>query len=430
MKRNKKSRKTNLLAAIKIVVAMALICVMLLLSACSQNQTVKIDGLPIVGDFAPKGEIFVEVDTTSVSKDVVPEARAYAFEEGDWNQLERFEMELTIPKKYTASGEKDGHDISLPIQYFIHNKKTYAYLNVDTKTEQKLMGVQTFPIVGNESCILIQQLDVFEPLCVNLKTGEITFVLNTDKSSSSHIYCVSETQPYAAVMKMRTNETVTDGYIVDLTNFDAKKILLPGYESMDGVQEIYPQQFVDSRLYVWYRLIEHDENGDQKEGTVVCDAKKGTVEKFDENLSYYTDCQYPHIKMNVDQDTGAVRVLNLKNGADYTYSMQPSAKLDMFGSLDESGRFLLSQYKQKAIENDEDKTVSENTSEPYTPIFIDLEKGKIIDITKYIKDFTISQYKGYNVTAKYWADETHLLITYEKENVHYTDILDLKSAMN
>ena len=105
--------------------------------------------------------------------------------------------------------------------------------------------------------------------------------------------------------------------------------------------------------------------------------------------------------------------------------------MDIVGIPNESGKFILGGHKEKPIAfyDDEGNPVVENTLDPYTPVFIDMEKGKVVDITKHIKHFSLDKYKGCNISFKQWLDETHIMITYNAENETYTEILDLKNAM-
>jgi len=341
--------------------------------------------------------------------DVVPSARAFAYEDGDWYELKRYETEITISKEFTY-GEYGGHDITLPIQYFIYHSKTYAYPNVEKTSGVNVYGVDMYPIPGKENHILMDQLGVFSTMYVDLNSGDITPIFREDMPLKGGIACVSDNAPYAAIIcNMEESEPPT-GYIVDLNNLCITEIVLPPYDkSKYSFNDLYPLAFVNSRLYVWYRLFERDANS--KEWTLVYDLEKGTVEEFSLNLASCDSNIYPHIQMQCDQTTGMVRVLNLKSGEDYSFILFPSVQIG--GSPSSTGRYLLCTYYDLSLAGCDanGEPYYENSLETMRHILVDMKNQKQIDLSKVDPklDLVAMTYEGMPC-AGFWVSDTEIAI--------------------
>jgi len=194
---------------------------------------------------------------------------------------------------------------------------------------------------------------------------------------------------------------------------------------------VTPQRFVGDELLVTYRINCASNNDENYSETYYYNLKNGEMRQWNKEFEGDLSCSTnDYFFVKTDRNKGSIRVRNIKTEEDFYFEIGPH--FDIQGSLNESGRYLIGEYKQLIVSHYDDRgnAVYEDTSTPYIPAFIDLEKGEIIEeIAEHIKGFSITEYKDRAVTSKQWMDETHLLITYEKENGYYTDILDLKNAM-
>ncbi|MBR5523976.1 MAG: hypothetical protein IKU51_01745 [Clostridia bacterium] len=398
----------------KFVSIVLTLCLLFLLTSCEgNNHTTGVITLPIEGYFASKGEILVETDP--VLDAVVPFARAYVYENGEWYELERYETEITISKEFTY-GEYSGRDITLPIQYFAYHSKIYAYPNVEKISEVNVYGLDMYSVPSKENCILIDQYGVFSTMYVDLSSGDITPIFREDMPLKGGVACVSDNAPYAAIIcNMEESEPPT-GYIVDLNNISIKEIVLPPYdESKYSFNDLYPLALVNSRLYVWYRLFVQNEN--DKEGTLVYDIEKGTVDEYAENLSLYdafNSDAYSYIQMKCDQDTGTVRVLNLKSGEDYSFTLYPSIQIG--GTPSSTGRYLLCTYYDTPLAGYDENGNSyyENSLKTVHHIVVDMKNQKQIDLSKVDPklDLDAMTYNGVSCTGLWVSDTEIAIVTY------------------
>lgn len=402
----------------KFVSIVLILCLLFLLTSCDgNNHTTGVVTLPIEGHFTPKGEIFVE--TNPVLNDVVPSARAYAYEDGDWYELKRYETEITISKEFTY-GEYSGCDITLPIQYFIYHSKTYAYPNVEKTSGAYVYGLDMYPVPTKENCILIGKQGAFSTMYVDLNIGDITPIFREDMPLKGGIACVSDNAPYAAIICNMEEYDPPTGYIVDLNNLSVTEIGFPPYdETKYSLNDLYPLAFVNSRLYVWYRLFVQNEN--DKEGTLVYDLEKGTVEKYAENLSFYNSLNsdvYPYIQMKCDQGTGTVRVLNLKSREDYSFTLYPWVQIG--GIPSPTGRYLLCTYYDMPLAgyDENGEPYYKNSPETVRHIVVDMKNQKQIDLSKVAPELNLDAmtYDGMSCTG-FWISDTEIaIVTYSSED--------------
>ncbi|MBE6799148.1 MAG: hypothetical protein E7525_05175 [Ruminococcaceae bacterium] len=395
-----------------------LLCSVFLLTSCGgKNHTEDTVNLPIVGHFTPMGEIFIETARITEISVAVPHARAYAYEDGKWHALKRYETQITISEQFTY-GEYSGRDITLPIQYFVYHSKTYAYLNADKTSDLNIKELDIYPIPKKEHCILIDKLGAFSTLYVDLNSGDIKPVFREEMPLQGRVACVGDNAPYAAVICNMEGHEATAGYVIDLNDLSVKEIILPPYdETKYAFNDLYPLVFVDSRLYVWYRLFELDTDRGDKEGTLVYDVEKGTVEELAEDLVFYNSfnySEYPYIQMNCDQGTGMIKVLNLKEGSEYSYIIYPSGCIG--GSPNSTGQYLLCKYCDTPLagydENGEPYYANSLKTERH--LLVDMKNQKRIDLS--IVDSKLDMdnmtYDGTPCIC-YWVSETEIAVVTE-----------------
>ena len=83
------------------------------LSSCYNSNKGEAVALPIKGHFSVKGDIIVETDKISVTNDVIPNAKAFTYKDGEFYKLKRFETEITLPEEVTGYGK----ELKIPLQY-------------------------------------------------------------------------------------------------------------------------------------------------------------------------------------------------------------------------------------------------------------------------------------------------------------------------
>lgn len=198
-------------------------------SACGNAEIDNRVNLPIKGHFSVKGDIIVETDKISVTDDVIPNAQAFTYKDGEFYKLKRYETEIIVPKKYTVYGEYYGNDVNLKIQYFINNSTVYAYSNIDRKEMGNFIDIISIP--QNDDSVIIQGSEIL-PIYVNLKNGKITPVFDSKKQGfdmSASVSCISEDGKYAVIRGTSLGEKVQESYIISLTKFEITKIPMPTY---------------------------------------------------------------------------------------------------------------------------------------------------------------------------------------------------------
>ena len=185
----------------KKIISLVLILCFFLLTACSNNQTNIAEkvALPIKGHFSVKGDIIVETDKISVTDNVIPNAEAFTYKDGEFYKLKRYEAEIIVPKKYTVYGEYYGNDVNLKIQYFINNSTVYAYSNIDRKEMGNFIDIISIP--QNDDSVIIQGSEIL-PIYVNLKNVGIL-----DEEQNKHI--IEETRRLVSdKLKLNENQVV------------------------------------------------------------------------------------------------------------------------------------------------------------------------------------------------------------------------------
>ncbi len=400
-------------------------------SACGNVETENKVTLPIKGHFSVIGDIIVETDKISVANIVLPNARAFTYKDGGFYELKRYETEITVPEKYTTYGEDYGKDISLPLQYFISNSTVYAYLNVDRK-EMGGFSVEIIPIPQNDECVIMQSLEVL-PLYVNLKSGKIASVFDKGKHDfdmSARVTCVSEDGKYAAILGTRLDEMIPESYIINLKNFEIAEIPLPQYnEEYYILMNSYPSVFADGRLYVNYKLMELDVDGGETVGACFYDVKKKKSEALAAPLTDYTNNdQYPYIKIKFEQETGTLKIKNLKDVIDYSFSVYPSNGL--WGSSNKTGQYFIGTYFDMPIAgyDENGQPYYENNPQNQKYLTLDVKNQKRIDLTKADNKFNYTTYNGLPCGYR-WISETELLITcHDGEEEYIQTVIDVKDA--
>lgn len=417
----------------KLLLILLTLTMLISVSACGNVETENKVTLPIKGHFSVIGDIIVETDKISATNDVIPNARAFTFKDSEFYKLKRYEAEITIPKKHTTYGEDYGKDISLPVQYFISNSTVYAYLNVDRK-EMGGFSVEIIPIPRNDECVIMQSLEVL-PLYVNLKSGKIAPVFDKGKHDfdmSARVTCVSEDGKYVAVLGTRIDEMIPRSYIINLKNFEIAEIPLPQYQYNEEYYKLknsYPSVFADGRLYVNYKLTELDIDGGETVGACFYDVKKKKSEALAAPLTDYAGSeQYPYIQMKFENETGTLKIKNLKDVIDYSFSVYPSNGL--WGSPNKTGQYFIGTYFDMLLAgyDENGQPYYENNPQNQKHITIDAKNQKRIDLTKVDNKFNYTTYDG-KACVCYWISETELIITcHDGEEEYIQTVINVKDA--
>lgn len=386
-------------------------------SACGNSEIDNRVNLPIKGHFSVKGDIIVETDKISVTNDVIPNAKAFTYKDGEFYKLERYETEITLPEEVTGYGK----ELSIPLQYFICNKTVYAYPNVESKSLGLKIEICSVP--NNENRVLINAGVVLKPVCVDLKSGKITPVFDKKKQGveiEGQISCISEDGKYAAAIGIRLDEMVTKSYIINLKNFEIFEIpMIPYNKEFYKIKHIYPSVFADGRLYVDYALIELDIDGGGKVGAFFYDIKKKKSEELAAPLNDYTRIdQFPYIKMKFEQQTGTLKIKNLKDIIDYSFSVYPSNGL--WGSPNKTGQYFIGSYFDMPIAgyDENGQPYYENVQQNQKYIVVDVKNQKRIDLSKIDDKFNYKTYDGKSCGYS-WISETELIIFCQDGNEEY-----------
>lgn len=399
-------------------------------SACGNVETENKVTLPIKGHFSVIGDIIVETDKISVANMVLPNARAFTYKDGGFYELKRYETEITVPKKYTVYGEAYGEDISLPLQYFVADSTVYAYLDVDRKGWGGYVTI--IPIPQNDECVIMQGSELL-PLYVNLKSGKITPVFDAKKidfDMSGRVTCVSEDGKYAAGIGTKLDDMIPRSYIINLKNFKIAEVPLPQYNSEHyKLKDSYPSVFADGRLYVNYTLTELDIDGGETVGTFFYDIKKKKPEKLAAPLTDYASSeQYPYIQMKFENDTGTLKMKNLKDVIDYSFSVYPSNGL--WGLPNKTGQYVIGTYFDMPLAgyDENGQPYYENDPQNQKHLMLDVKNQKRIDLSKIDSKFAYTTYDGNPCTYR-WISETELLITcHDGEEEYIQTVINVKDA--
>ncbi len=414
----------------KLLLILLTLTMLISVSSCGNVETENKVTLPIKGHFSVIEDIIVETDKISVTNDVIPNAQAFTYKDGEFYKLKRYEAEITIPKKYTIYGEDYGKDISLPLQYFISNSTVYAYLNVDRKGWGGYVTI--IPIPQNDECIIMQGSKLL-PLYVNLKSGKITPVFDAEKSGfalSGEVTCVSEDGKYAAVLGTRLDDMIPRSYIINLKNFTIAEIPLPKYNNEHyKLKNSYPSVFADGRLYVNYTLTELDIDGGETVSTCFYDVKKKKSEALAAPLTDYASSErYPYIQMKFENETGTLKIKNLKDVIDYSYSVYPSNGL--WGSPNKTGQYFIGSYFDMPLAGYDENGAPyyENTPQNKKDLALDIKNQKRIDLSKIDSKFDYTTYDGVPCAYR-WISETELLVTCQDGEEEYIQtVIDVKEA--
>lgn len=377
-------------------------------SACSNAEIDNRVNLPIKGHFSVKGDIIVETDKMSVTDNVIPNAEAFTYKDGEFYKLKRYETKIVIPQEHTAYAD----DMTLELQYFICNETVYAYLNTDRKM-LPTYSIDILSIPQNDECIIVQGGEI-RPLYINLKNGKITPVFGNEKQGfdmSSSVVCISEDGEYAVVLGTRSGQKAQESYIINLMSFKATKIPMPQYsKEYYELKHFYPNVFVDGRVYVNYVLTELDIDGGEKVGTFFYDIKKKKSEELAAPLNDYTSIdQFPYIKMKFEQETGTLKIKNLKDVIDYSFSVYPSNGL--WSSPNKTGQYFIGSYFDMPLAgyDENGQPYYENVQQNQKYIVVDVKNQKRIDLSKIDDKFNYTTYDGKSCGYS-WISETELLI--------------------
>lgn len=409
----------------KLISIILILCMSVLLSSCSHSNKGETVALPIKGHFSVKGDIIVETDKISVTNDVIPNAKAFTYKDGEFYKLKRYETKIIIPQEHTDYAD----DMSLELQYFICNETVYAYLNADRKM-LPTYSIDILSIPQNDECIIVQSGEIC-PLYINLKNGKIIPVFDNEKQGfdmSSSVVCISENGKYAVILGTRSGQKAQESYIINLTSFKATKIPMPQYsKEFYELKHFYPDAFVDGRVYVNYALTELDIDGGGKVGTFFYDIKKKKSEELATPLNDYTSIdQFPYIKMKFEQETGTLKIKNLKDVMDYSFSVYPSNGL--WGSPNKTGRYFFGSYFDMPISGYDENGIPyyENVQQNKKHIMLDVKNQKQIDLSEIDNKFNYTTYNG-NTCVCSWISETELLITcYDGEEEYIETVINVE----
>lgn len=401
----------------KLISITLILCISLMLSACDNINKGETVALPIKGHFSVRGDIIVETDKISVTNDVIPNAKAFTYKDGEFYKLKRYETKIIIPQEHTAYAD----DMTLELQYFICNGTVYAYLNVDRKM-LPTYSIEILSIPQNDECIIIQSGEIC-PLYINLKSGKITPVFDSEKEGSdmpASVVCTSEDGKYAVVLGIRSGQKAQESYIINLGNFKATKIpMCPYNKEFYELKHFYPDVFVDGRVYVNYALTELDIDGGGKVGAFFYDIKKKKSEELAAPLNDYTSIdQFPYIKMKFEQKTGTLKIKNLKDIVDYSFSVYPSNGL--WGSPNKTGQYFIGSYFDMPIAgyDENGQPYYENVQQNQKHIVVDVKNQKRIDLSKIDDKFNYKTYDGKSCRYS-WISETELIIFCQDGNEEY-----------
>lgn len=397
-----------------------------LLSSCGHSNKGEAVSLPIKGHFSVKGDIIVEADKKSVLNDVIPNTQAFTYKDGEFYKLKRYETEITLPEEVTRYGK----ELNIPLQYFVCNKTVYAYPNVERKS--LALAIEICSVPNDENRILITSGTLLKPVCVNLKSGKITPIFDKKKQDveiSGQVSCISEDGKYAAAIGTRIDEMIVKSYIINLKNFNIAEVPLPQYDKERyKYKNSYPYVFADGRLYINYTLTELDIDGGEKVCDFFYDVKKKKAEALAAPLTDYTRSeQYPYIQKRFDNETGTLKIKNLKEIVDYSFSVYPSNGL--WGSTNKTGQYFIGSYFNIPLAgyDENGQPFYENVQpENQKYIVVDVKNQKRIDLSKIDDKFNYTTYDGKSCGYS-WISETELLINcYDGEEEYIETVINVE----
>lgn len=402
-----------------LLIALAL-SILMSFSACGNSEIDNRVNLPIKGHFSVKGDIIVETDKISVTDDVIPNAEAFTYKDGEFYKLKRYETEITIPKKYTIYDELYGKYQTLPLQYYFCNGMVYAYLNTNEKGFS-LLNIQIFSIPGNEEYVIIQGMYII-PLYVNLKSGKFKSIFeksDQDLDTTLRVTCISEDGKYLALFGTTLEKFEQGIYIINLKNFKTTKISMPKYNSSHKLKTFYPIFFADGRLYINYALTPTNNIDQAKLGTFYYDLNNKKLKEFSASLSDYIHNENrPYIRIKFENETGTVRIINFKDNLDYSFSVYPSNGL--WGSPNKTGQYFIGSYFDMPLAgyDENGQPYYENVQQNQKYIVVDVKNQKRIDLSKIDDKFNYKTYDGKSCGYS-WISETELIIFCQDGNEEY-----------
>lgn len=352
---------------------------------------------------------------------------AYHYENGQLVKLEAYETEI----KFNAdSYYMDRGDVTIPIKYFICNDTVYPYVNVHP-TQHKNGRYIFSSIPGDPENILIHSGVRFDisPLVYNVISGEHRPLFT--ETDASYLCVIDENGKYVAVRGGSDKElsmlNAGEIYVLNLKDGTSQKLPTISYDEKKFTKcTVSPEMFIDDEVIVNYRISNDPYIDNDYYETYYVNLKNGQMRKWDKAITFpeYMDgLPKEYLLTEEDEENGSLTVYNLRTNQQYSYQGEPGT--EFIGNYNASGKLFLSGYESQEIDANGNFVAEINRQ----PFLLNMEKGEKVDISKCVKDFTITKYKGNIVTSKQWIDETHLLITYVKDGACYTDILDLKGAL-
>lgn len=400
----------------KFLLIALVLSILMSFSACGNAEIDNKVSLPIKGHFSVKGDIIVETDKISVTDDVIPNAQAFTYKDGEFYKLKRYETKIIIPQEHTAYAD----DMTLELQYFICNGTVYAYLNVDRKV-LPTNSIEILSIPQNDECIIIQSGEIC-PLYINLKSKKITPVFDSEKQGfymSASVSCLSEDGKYAALFGTTLEKFEQGIYIINLKNFKTTKISMPKYNSSHKLKTFYPIFFADGRLYINYALTPTNNIDQAKLGTFYYDLNNKKLKEFSASLSDYIHNENrPYIQIKFENETGTLKIKNLKDIIDYSFSVYPSNGL--WGSTNKTGQYFIGSYFDMPLAgyDENGQPYYENIQQNKKYIVVDVKNQKRIDLSKIDDKFNYTTYDGKSCGYS-WISETELIIFCQDGNEEY-----------
>lgn len=421
----------------KLISIALILAVLLSLTGCVGAKTAK---LPLNGFHGFENGLIIAVDESDflVQENKTVE-NAYVFEDGKLLKLKAKESEFILNPEISNVAE----ETTLEIKYYVHNDTVYCY----QKTDYRQQGItfEFFSIPNDPENVLINGTVMKKPAILNVKSGALKVLfdeVDVCQLPGLSLPLISEDGQYVVVLggtkyEAARNE-LEDYYVLNLKTGEAKELPKIKIEQnrapMPNDKEEYykhyttPYAFVGNELILTYNMKHHYYESLNISKAYYYNLENEETREWDNEIAFseYAD-GYPghHILMKKDISSGECYLYNIKTNKSFYYKSGISTEI--YGTPNESGRFILGGLKELPTHNNGSV---DNSNEAYvTRALIDMEKGEIVDITKCVKDFTFTEYKGETVINTQWVDETNLLVVYGNEAERYTDILDLSSAM-
>ncbi len=387
--------------------------------------------LPLKGFHGIDREIIIETDDqiSFYHQEYFSVKNAYHYSDGQLLKLDEYETRVIIKSDVSNNGY-----ISIPIKYYICQDTVYPYFNVNPHSAG--LNIYEFaPIKGDSENILIYcgGTEGIEPIVYNVKNGEYHLLFTeTESSRLAFPAGIDADGQYVAIYggsKSDIRYGNGENYVLNLKTGKSQKIKVPKFYNYTRCS-VSPLRFVGNELLISLEFRFSSNLDENIKETYYFNPENGSFRKLDNEMEFDIDLNYnpnDYLAIKRDREKGSIQLFNIKTNKCYSYTLE--ADIGVLPS--KSGRFLLSGYSNAPIEgvDDNGNIIYSDSEQSNQPFFVDLEKCKKIDITKYVKDFTIDTYMGCPVRSRQWVDETCLLITYEKDNVLFTDILDLRTAM-